>query len=126
MQEWRVAVDQFLARWRAMSEVTGALACGSFVTGGATSESDIDLRILLEAGSKWSERGNRVVGGYLVEYFAGSADKVRSEFRDDHRVNSWMSMVQFTTGEILFETSGDIAVLRHEIDGWVQRETSIV
>jgi hypothetical protein len=121
MPDWRTAVDRFLVNWRAKPEVIGALVCGSHVTGGATKRSDIDLHILLATGTKWRERGNRIVDGYLVEYFANPPELIQQEFLDDHRTNSWMSMIQFKTGEILFDATGDIAKLKREAGEWMSR-----
>jgi hypothetical protein len=121
MATWHDAVNRFLAEWRIRPEVAGALVCGSYVTGGATARSDVDVHLVLHHDTPWRERGNRIVDGYLVEYFANTPACLRAEFRDDYKANSWMSMVQFTTGEILFDTNGDIATLRKEAADWILR-----
>ncbi|MGE7695506.1 hypothetical protein ACQKNC_15525 [Lysinibacillus sp. NPDC094177] len=33
MEEWEVALEEFLKDWNNLNDVVGALVCGSFITG---------------------------------------------------------------------------------------------
>ncbi len=105
---WEAALDTFLVPWKRRKDVVGALVCGSFVTGRPNPHSDIDVHIILSDTVRWRERGNRAVGGYLIEYFANPPIQIKKYFRDDFNDCSYMSHVQFSTGRILFDKHGDV------------------
>jgi hypothetical protein len=118
---WEAALAKFLARWRDRPEVTGALVCGSYVTGGPSPRSDIDVHILLKPSTKWRERGNDVVDGFLVEYFSNPPHRIRRYFREDHAHNRHMCATQFATGRVIFDRGGDVAKLRTEARRWIAK-----
>src|SRR5688500_2659177 len=121
MIEWEAAFEKFLARWRRRKEVTGALVCGSFVTGFATAHSDVDVHILLRPSTKWRERGNEIVDGVLMEYFANPPGRVRKYFAEDHGNNSHMCATQFATGRVVFDDTGVVAKLQREAKRWINK-----
>lgn len=121
MEAWEEALDEFLDEWKDMDEVAGALVCGSFVTGNPSSHSDIDLHIVLVDGTDWRERGNRIVKGFLIEYFANPPAQIREYFEDDGASDRRMAAVQFTTGRIIFDKDGVVQQLRDEAQGWMDR-----
>ena len=118
---WEAALERFLLRWRARPEVTGALVCGSYVTGDPSPRSDIDVHILLKPATKWRERGNDVVDGFLFEYFANPPHSIRGYFRDDHAANGHMAATQFVTGRVIFDDAGAIAKLEREARTWIDK-----
>lgn len=121
MEPWEAAVDKFLEPWRRRKCVIGALVCGSYVTGDPSKHSDIDVHIILADGTKWRERGNRIVDGFLIEYFANSPAVLPEYFRGDYEDNSAMAPVQFATGRILFDKEGAIADLKREARKWLRK-----
>lgn len=124
--EWQTALDTFVASWRSRPEVTGALACGSYVTGSPSPRSDIDVHILLKEGTAWRQRGNQIVGGYMIEYFVNPPSQMREEFRGDHRSNSWIAMVPFATGRIIFDEAGDLKRLKAEAEQWMAKPFELI
>lgn len=121
MEGWRHALDFFLNEWRENPIVTGALVCGSYVTGHATKHSDIDVHLLLAEETDWRERGNKVVAGYLIEYFMNPPRQIRAYFQQDYRDRRKMSMVQFVTGQVLWDRSGTIRLLKQEAREWIDK-----
>jgi hypothetical protein len=121
MPDWMTSVETFLTPWRSVPEVDGALVCGSYVTGNPSARSDIDVHIILSEGTRWRERGNRIVQSHMIEYFVNPPSQVREYFRGDHRANSWMAMVQFASGQIMFDNAGEIARLKAEAAEWMDR-----
>ncbi len=109
---WQEAVNSFLLGWKKRKEVTGALVCGSYVTGNPSEHSDIDLHIVLSEKTKWRERGNVFVNGYLIEYFANPPGQIKNYFEEDHKDNAYLSPVMFISGKILFDKKGDVVKLR--------------
>jgi len=118
---WEAALDQFLARWRDRPEVTGALVCGSYVTGDPSPRSDIDVHILLKPSTTWRERGNDVVGGFLIEYFSNPPHRIAEYFRGDYADNDHACATQFVTGRIVFDRTGVVAKLKRDARKWVSK-----
>ena len=121
MQRWERAARSFLAAWPPRRHVTGALVCGSYVTGHPTAHSDIDLVLLLPQANPWRERGNRVVDGFLVEYFANSPEQVRRYFAAEFAGNQRITATMLCTGQVLFDRDGDLQRLRAEARRWQRR-----
>jgi len=92
----------------------GILVCGSFVTGNPSSHSDLDVHIILDEAVTYRERGNQIIDGLLIEYFANPSCQIRSYFEEDYQAMSYMSQTQFATGEIILDTTGIVAQLKQE------------
>lgn len=122
MMEWEATLDSFLEEWKSKKEVIGALVCGSFVTGRPSSHSDIDLHIILTEEADWRERGNTYVDGFLIEYFVNPPRQIISYFEEDYAERRKMSMVQFVTGKVLFDSTGVISQLKEEANHWLIKE----
>src|SRR2546422_142981 len=112
MEPWETALRKFLAPWKARTDVVGALVCGSRVHGTATRRSDVDVHIVLRAGVRWRERGNKIVDGYLVEYFANPAWQHRKYEIEDAKDNTRINARMFAFGRIIFEKDGSVARLQ--------------
>jgi len=114
MQDWEKALDKFLLDWRDREDVTGTLVCGSYITGGPSRHSDIDLHIVTSDENDWRERGNKIIDGYLVEYFVNPSKQIKEYFREDHQNNKVMAATQFVTGKIILDKDGAVAELKEE------------
>lgn len=121
LENWRKALETFLKDWQGRDEVVAALVCGSYVTGHPSERSDIDVHIILSNDVKWRERGNQIVDGFLIEYFANPPGQIRRYFQDDFNKHRTMSMVQFQTGQILFDYTGIINELKLEAYAWQEK-----
>ena len=86
---------------------------GSFVVGNPKKHSNIDLHTFLKDGTEWRERGNKIVDGFLVEYFANPPKQIAPYFKEDFEDKSQMAVIQFLTGKILFD-DGTIKKLQQE------------
>lgn len=121
MTTWQAKLDVFLGHWRPMPELVGVLACGSFVTGQPSPRSDLDVHLVLAESASWRERGNRIIDGLLIEYFANPPRQIREYFREDHESCRPMAATQFVTGAVILDTTGDVASLRQEAQTWLSR-----
>jgi len=108
MEKWEIVLGKFLKKWRSKKEVIGAIVCGSYVTGNPSKHSDIDLHIILDSKTKWRERGNEIVDGILIEYFANPAKKHNEYFEEDYRGRKTTNAHMFSTGRILFDKTGEL------------------
>jgi hypothetical protein len=119
---WRRALARFLKDVPFRRDVVGALVCGSFVTGDPGPRSDIDLHLVLAPRTRWRERGNRVIDGIVVEYFANPPRQIRAYFRHDHRDNRRMAPTQVASGRVLFDDRrGTVRRLVAEARAWERR-----
>lgn len=112
MEKWEIALNKFIDAWKNKKEVIGFLVCGSYITGNPSKHSDIDLHIVLNDKTNWRERGNKIVNGYLMEYFANPIKQIKAYMKDDLKDNSNMSNVQFATGKILLDKTGEVLKLK--------------
>jgi predicted nucleotidyltransferase len=110
---WEEAVNLFLKDWKKKKEVIGALVCGSYITGNPSEHSDIDVHIILGNKTKWRERGNKVVNGFLIEYFANPPNQIKKYFEGDFGDNSYQAPTMFITGKVLFDKEGEVIKLKH-------------
>ena len=90
------------------------------VTGNPSRHSDIDLQIILEPGAKWRERGNKIIHGFLIEYFANPPEKVREYFREEWKDRKQYTVHMLATGKILFGNSA-VRKLVREAKRWLAR-----
>ena len=111
---WKDNLDEFMASFEYKADVIGILVCGSFITGNPSSHSDLDVHIILNEAVDYRERGNKVIDGLLVEYFANPPRQIRSYFREDYQAILPMSQTQFATGQILLDSTGIVAELKQE------------
>jgi len=121
MPAWQRALQEFIAPYRAQREVIGALVCGSYVTGAPSPRSDLDVAIVLSPRVQYRERGNRIVGGYLVEYFANPPAQFRAYFAREHGRNRTNTATMFATGRVLFDPRGAVKTLRAQARRWLAR-----
>jgi predicted nucleotidyltransferase len=112
MKNWEVALDKFLKPWKENKEVIGIVVCGSYITGSPTKHSDIDLHIVLKRGCSWRERGNKIVDGILMEYFANPPEQIEKYMESDYKKRRTMDAHMFSTGKVLFDKDGEVEKLR--------------
>ena len=122
MRDWEKALDKFLVDWRDREDVIGILVCGSYITGDPSRHSDIDLHIVTSDENDWRERGNKIVDGYLVEYFVNPSRQISEYFREDHQDNSISASTQFVTGKVILDRYGAVAELKKEAQDWINKE----
>ena len=122
MEKWEKALNVFLESWKERDDVIGAIVCGSYVTGNPSLHSDIDVHIILSDDAQWRERGNTIVDGYLIEYFANSPKQIKKYFEEDYKSLTPHSMVQFLTGKIIFDNYNEVIKLKNEARIWFNKE----
>ncbi|MDD5054245.1 MAG: nucleotidyltransferase domain-containing protein [Candidatus Nanoarchaeia archaeon] len=108
MKDWERAVNEFLKNYRNKDYVIGAVACGSYITGNPSKHSDIDLRIILKNSINWRERGNKMINGFLVEYFMNPVKQELKYFKDDYADRKRVDAHMYSTGKVLFDKTGDV------------------
>jgi len=114
MEAWETVLNKFLAEWKEKDEVVGAVLAGSYATGSATDHSDIDIHIVLADNVDWRERGNKIVDGFLIEYFANPVPQIKKYFEDEHQKNRRTCATMYAAGKILFDKNETVQTLQSE------------
>ena len=104
MENWEKAIEKFLNRYINEDYFLGAILTGSYATGNNHADSDIDLFIITKDSTDWRERGNRLVDGYMIEYFINPVRQVLKEFEEGFKTNSIATTRIFAGAKILHDT----------------------
>lgn len=105
-------LNTFLKNYKNIDDVVGVLACGSHVTGHPNKHSDLDVHLVLKDNVGYRERGNTIIEGLLIEYFANTKQQILSYFNNDYNSVSLMSQTQFATGLIIKDELGIVEQLK--------------
>ena len=120
--KWEIALNKFIKKWKAKKNVLGAVVAGSYATGTPSKYSDIDIYIVLSDDMKTRERGNRIIDGYLMEYFANPVRQIKAYFKEEFEKNKSITARMFATGKVLFDKKGDVKALRKEAERWMRKK----
>ncbi len=80
---WEQALNKFVAKYQKQKDVLAILLVGSYAVGNNNKYSDIDIYIILDNKAKYQERGNKLIDGYLIEYFINPYNKVIKYLQED-------------------------------------------
>ena len=111
---WEEKLNKFLEDFKYKDDIVGILVCGSYITGNPSSHSDLDVHIILNEKVDYRERGNKIIEGLLIEYFANPPKQIREYFKEDYKNIRPMSQTQFITGKILLDKTGEVQKLKEE------------
>ena len=100
---WQLALEKFLEEWKEKDFVEAALLTGSRAIGTDTLYSDVDIYIILSDSVDWRERGNKVIDGVLIEYFANPPRQIKHYFEKEFKENSKCTARIVAVGETLFD-----------------------
>ena len=121
MRPWEVALGKFLKPWEENEVVEAAILTGSYAIGLQTPRSDVDVYIILSDDVDWRERGNVLVDGFLIEYFANPVRQIRRYFEDEHSRNKRNTARIILIGKVLFDKTGIIKALRAEAEEYMRK-----
>ena len=111
---YKDAIKDFLKDYINEEYFLGAILTGSYASGNNNENSDIDIFIVTKDYVDFRERGNKLVDGYLIEYFINPAYKVREEYEKSLH-NYHMSTANiFAKGIIIYDEVGVIKELQEE------------
>jgi predicted nucleotidyltransferase len=119
---WEEALSEFMKRWKGRKEVVGAIVCGSYVTGNPSKHSDVDVQILLNENVKWRERGNEIIKGILIEYFANPLPQNFKYYEENYNSRDRNNIHMFLTGKVLFDKNGDVKMMVDKAREWDKKK----
>ena len=114
MEKWEKAVEEFLKKYENEEFFEGALICGSYVAGNNDEFSDIDIHIVLKRNNSWRERGNVVVNGFLIEYFANPVNQYEKEMDEEVDSGGNHTTSMFAKGIAVRDRTGLVASLKEK------------
>ena len=119
--EWEKRLEKFLNTCSFKEDIVGVVACGSIVAGHGTPHSDLDVQIVLKDAVEYRERGNKVVDGLLIEYFANPPRQTELYFEQDLQRNKRITATMFATGEVILDRTGSVEQLRQKAQEYLGR-----
>ena len=122
MEDLSKLLEKFLMEWKTKKYVMGAILTGSRVTTQFSENSDIDVYIVLSPDVKWRERGNIMVDGMLIEYFANPPNQIRAYLKDEFEKNRFTTARMFAMGKILFDKEGYVKQLKKEAINFMKKK----
>ena len=111
MNKWELAIKEFLNAYKDEDYFLGAILTGSYATGNNDDNSDIDIYIVTSDDTKWRERGNKLVNGFLIEYFINPKSKILSYFESELKDYHLSTTMIFVNGKILYDKDGSVQEL---------------
>lgn len=111
MEKWELALNKFLEEYLNEDYFLGAILTGSYATGNNDVNSDIDVFIVTKDSTTWRERGNRLIDGYMIEYFINPVRQVLKEFDDGFKDSGIATTLIFAGSKILYDRDGTIEKL---------------
>lgn len=111
MERWQIALNKFLDQYRNEDYFLGAILTGSYATGNSNANSDIDVYIVTKDSTNWRERGNKIIDGYMIEYFINPVKKILSYFEKEQQDYHMSTTMIFVNGKILIDTDNEVQKL---------------
>jgi len=111
MERWELVVEKFLEQYKNEEYFLGAILTGSYATGNNDVNSDIDVFIVTKDSTTWRERGNKLIDGYMIEYFINPVRQVLKEFDEGFKNNGIATTLIFAGSKILYDRDGTIEKL---------------
>lgn len=120
--DWKTAARDYADKWLRRGDVSGVLVCGSYVSGKPSKRSDIDVCVVLRKAAGWRARGDERCDGYLFEYFANPAERVRRYFKEEFSGGEKCTAHMYASGLLMGDKDGELAALRREAARWLKKK----
>lgn len=111
MNKWELAVDKFLDNYKNEDYFLGAILTGSYATGNNDENSDIDIYIVTTDNTKWRERENKNIDGFLIEYFINPKRKILSYMEKELEDYHMSTTMIFVNAKILYDKDNSVQEL---------------
>lgn len=114
MNKSQIALKKFLKSWEEKDYCLAAMVFGSYAVGNSDKHSDIDVNIILSDSVKWRERGNKIIDGVLIEYFANPVSWIKKYQKDNYADGNRITARMYGTGKIIFDKTSIAKKLQTE------------
>ena len=100
--EWEDALNKFIKDYKKNKDVDLIMLVGSYAVNNNNKYSDIDVYIVFNNNCNYRERGNKLVNGYIIEYFANPIFKIEEYLLNDGRGHGGPMANMIINGKILY------------------------
>lgn len=121
-ENYEIVIKKFIKKWENRKYVIAAMLTGSRATDFYSPCSDIDIYIILSDKVNWREKGNELIDGLLIEYFANPIKQIRAYFRQEYSRNSKSTARMFAMGNVIFDKENVIPKLKKEAVKWLRKK----
>ena len=111
---WKQALNKFIKKYQKDQNVEAILLVGSYAVGNNNKYSDIDVYIILDNNAKYQERGNKLIDGYLIEYFINPYDKVIKYLQEDQKKHRFVMANMLLNCQIIIDKNNIMPKLKKE------------
>ena len=111
---WEEALNNFIINYQNDEDVEAILLVGSYAVKNNNKYSDIDVYIILNDQAKYRERGNKLVNGYLIEYFINPVYKVIEYLKEDKRGHGGTMANMLLNCRVLYDKNNIIPNLKKQ------------
>lgn len=126
VEKWKIALSEFLKSYEDDDDVVGALLCGSYASGNNNKESDIDVQLILKDDASYSERGNKIVNGYMIEYFMNPSWKIKEYFESNYEKDLQTAANMFGYGKIIYDNYGKVKELQEKALEYLDKDVKTI
>ena len=111
---WKLALNEFIEKYKHDEDVEAILLVGSYAVLNNNKYSDIDVYVILNDRVDYRERGNKLVKGYLIEYFLNPIRMIREYLEEDKRGHGGAMANMLLNGKVLYDKNGIVEKLKEE------------
>lgn len=111
---WKKALNEFIKPYINNEEVEAIILVGSYAVDNQNKYSDIDIFIILNEQAKYRERGNKLINGYLIEYFINPVNKVIEYIQNDKKGHGGSIANMLINGKVILDKNGIIENLKKQ------------
>jgi predicted nucleotidyltransferase len=104
-------IDMFIEPYKQDKNIQAAILTGSYAMGNQNKHSDIDIFIVSSDELNWRERGNKIIMGYMIEYFINPTRMIMHEMENQNKTNDRVTAIMIANGKKIFDKSGILTKL---------------
>lgn len=112
MKNYEKALNKFLKELRKEPWYEGTILTGSYAVGNNDQNSDVDIFIVTSNNLDWRERGNKLVDGFLIEYFMNPVFQIEKYFDREKNSVQCHTIRMFENGKIIDDQNGEVKNLQ--------------